>query len=142
MTTRPDQYFNLYSGKALPGHTIGNVPQTGFQKFFNHPEQAQFNTETGAIAPNTTQGGELNLGNIGSAIGGAGSLLDIINGIRQTNLAKQQLNFNKQAYFGNVERQTSDYNRNLEDVSRKRQISTGQDPSKARSTDYFSRNVL
>lgn len=81
--------------------------------------------------------GGLNVGNIASLLGSIGS---IYGAMKSYGLAKDSLNFSKEAFRTNLENQTKSYNTALEDRARSRYAQEGGSQSDA--DEYIRRNRL
>lgn len=83
------------------------------------------------------ENGGLNVGNIASLLGSIGS---IYGAMKSYGLAKDSLNFSKEAFRTNLENQTKSYNTALEDRARSRYAQEGGSQSDA--DEYVRRNRL
>lgn len=77
---------------------------------------------------------------IGSLLQGIGALGSLWGTNKQIGIAKDQLNFQKQAYNTNLANQIASYNTNLEDKIRGRYSTVDQ--SEAQVQDYLNKNRL
>lgn len=100
----------------------------------------------GAASPNwftstfKNQDGGLNMGNIGSAMQGLGALGSLWGGIQANKLAKDSLNFQKDAYNTNLTSQRASYNMALEDRANSRYAQKNASQSDADA--YISKHRL
>lgn len=103
-----------------------NVPEVGGTTSGNWLSNTLFNKDGG-----------LNVGNIASLLGSIGS---IYGAMKSYGLAKDSLNFSKEAFRTNLENQTKSYNTALEDRARSRYAQEGGSQSDA--DEYVRRNRL
>lgn len=85
-------------------------------------------------------GGMGGLDGLGTAMDGLGSLGGIYTSLKGLGLAKDQMNFQKQAFNTNMTNQTKTYNTALEDRVRSRTHAEGGTPQQAEQ--YLSKNKL
>lgn len=109
-----------------------NGGQTGLQSLL-------YNAPTVGANGQMMKGG-LNLDGIGSLMNGIGSAVSIYTALSNLGLAKDQFNFQKDAYNTNLGNQTQSYNTALEDRTRARYHTQGG--SSADVDAYLAKNSL
>jgi len=120
---------NLNSaGQFLPQSGMEMMNQNGWQKFWTNPESVD------------GVGGGLNFDNIGALMKGLGSIGSLYGAFQQHKLAKDSLNFQKNAYNTNLKNETQTYNTSLEDRIRARYNTEGK--SAASADQYIDENKL
>lgn len=106
------------------------------------PAMAPIGTQPGAAGAGGAKGpGFFGQGGFASmALGAIQTLGSLWNSFQQTKLAKQNLAFQKEAYYTNLENQEKSYNTALEDRINARYVTEGK--SQAEADSYIAKNRL
>ena len=125
------------SQSAKPsGTTVAPPPAT----YTNQMTGQQSLAPTQAASFFRDETGGLNLGNLGTVLGGAQAIGNLWNSFQQNKLAKDQMRFQKDAYRTNLENSTQTYNTALEDRIRSRYNTEGRSDQETES--YLNKNRL
>ncbi len=138
-------WFNNSNGVNVPNETLNNAISASQGRTAPAPDSTQNTNFLGMqVDPMTaTTGGfsgEGFVGNLGMAFGGVQALGNLWNAYNQNKMAKQQFNFQKDAYRTSLADNRQTYNSALEDRIRSRYNTEGRSSNEADT--YLQKNRL